>query len=249
MKKIVCIIQARMGSSRLPGKVMKKIKGKSILYYVLERVKQSRFIDQIVIATTTSKQDDVIVEEAERLNVEWFRGSEQDVLSRYYYAAKKFDADVVVRITSDCPLIDPQIIDSVIMNYLDNPEYSLVTNAGPDLEKRTFPRGLDTEVFSFEALEKSFDNATEKYQREHVTPFIYEKNNLSNIYFIEAHGKLRRPDIRITVDTEKDFELISKIIRHFEKIHFNAKDIINLLDNHPELFNINKDVKQKSLKE
>lgn len=247
MTKVVCIIQARMGSTRLPGKVMEKIKGKSILYYVVERVKQANLIDQIVIATTTNKQDDVIVEEADRLNVECFRGSEQDVLLRYYHAAKKYDANVIVRITSDCPLIDPKIIDNVVSIYLENPEYSLVTNAGPNVEKRTSPRGLDTEVFSFEDLEKSFNNATKKYQREHVTPFIYEHSEKFKVFFIKAEGKLKRPDIRITLDTKQDFELISKIINHFDTIDFNTEDVINFLENKPKLLEINKDVKQKNI--
>jgi spore coat polysaccharide biosynthesis protein SpsF len=249
MNKVVCIIQARMGSTRLPGKVMKKIKEKSILSYVVERVKQASLIDQIVIATTTNKKDDVIAEEAERLNVKCFRGSEQDVLSRYYYAAKKFHADIIARITSDCPLIDPPIVDNALKIYLNNQNYSIVTNAGPDLEKRTFPRGLDTEVFSFETLENTFKNATEKYQREHVTPYIYENNNMFKIYHMMAQGQLRRPDIRITVDTKKDFELVSKIINHFEDIKFNTAEIIDFLEDHSELIKINNDVKQKSLKE
>lgn len=247
MTNVVCIIQARMGSTRLPEKVMKKIKGKSILFYVIERVKQTSLINQIVIATTTNKQDDVIVKEAERLNVKWFQGSEQDVLSRYYHAAKKNDADVIVRITSDCPLIDPQITDEIITYYLKNDDYSLVTNAGPDIEKRTFPRGLDTEVFSFGVLEETFNNANERYQREHVTPFIYENPEKFKVFFIKAEGKLKRPDIRITLDTKQDFELISKIINHFDTIDFNTEDVINFLENKPKLLEINKDVKQKSL--
>lgn len=247
MTKVVCIIQARMGSTRLPGKVMKKIKGKSILYYVVERVKQARLINQILIATTTNKQDDVIVEEAERLHVKCFRGSEQDVLSRYYYSAKKFDADVIVRVTSDCPLIDPKITDEIISYYLKNDDYSLVTNAGPNIEKRTFPRGLDTEVFSFGVLEEAFNNANKQYQREHVTPLIYETPEKFKVFFIKAEEKLKRPDIRITVDTKKDFELVSKIINHFDSIDFDTEDVMNFLENKPKLLEINKDVKQKKI--
>jgi spore coat polysaccharide biosynthesis protein SpsF len=250
MTNVVCIIQARMGSTRLPGKVMKKIKGKSVLFYVVERVKKSRLIDQIVIATTTNKQDEVIVEEAERLNVKCFRGSEQDVLSRYYYAAKKFDADVIVRITSDCPLIDSQVSDIIINYYLDHKnEYDYVGNAGPNRENRTYPRGLDTEVFSFDVLKEAFDKAKKNYQREHVTPFIYENSERFNIYYLKAEGKLKKPGIRITLDTEQDFELIYKVINHFENIDFNTEDVINFLENHAELLKINRDVKQKSLNE
>jgi len=248
MTSVVCIIQARTGSTRLPGKVLKQIKGKTILYYVIERVKQSKFVDQIIIATTTNKKDDVIIEEAKKLKVDFFRGNEEDVLSRYYYTAKEFNADIVVRITSDCPLIDPKTIDKVIKYYLENKEYSLVTNAGADNKNRTYPRGLDTEVFSFDVLNKAFKNATEKYQREHVTPYIYENPKRFNVYYLKAKGKLKRPDIRVTLDTKKDFKLISKIISHFEDISFNMEDIIDFLEDNPELLSINKNVKQKNIR-
>lgn len=247
MAKIVCIIQARMGSTRLPGKVMKKIKGETVLYYVVERVKQSNLIDQIVIATTTNKRDDVIVKEAERLKVDCFRGSEEDVLSRYYGAAQKYDADIVVRITSDCPLIDPKITDKIIRYYLNNNGFDLVTNAGPYIGNRSYPRGLDVEVFSFDVLKEVFENATAKHQREHVTPYVYENSEQFKIYYVKAEEILKRPDIRITLDTKQDFELISKIMDHFVTINFNSEELINFLDKHPELLRINKNVKQKSL--
>jgi len=245
MSKVVCIIQARMGSTRLPGKVMKKMKGKSVLFYVVERVKQSRLIDQIVIATTTNKHDDVIVEEAERLNVSWFRGSEQDVLSRYYYAAKKFDADVVVRVTSDCPLIDSDIIDKVVKKHI-NSNYDYTSNT----IKRTFPRGLDVEVFNFDVLKDSFKNAEKNYEREHVTPYIYQNHYKFNAQNIEAKEKeLKRPEIRITVDTIEDFNLIKNIILNFNNHLFSSIDVLDFLDKKPELLDLNKDIKQKKLGE
>ena len=171
--KIGAIIQARMGSTRLSGKVMKELEGKTVLEHVIERVKQSKMIEEIIIATTVHGRDDVIESEALRCGVKAFRGSEDDVLSRYYYAAKENEIDVIVRITSDCPLIDWKIIDKVISKFMEN-EYDIVTNAGLELEQRTFPRGLDLEVFSFSVLSNAFNNATEKYQREHVSPYIYE---------------------------------------------------------------------------
>lgn len=174
MKKIVAIIQARMGSTRLPGKVMKKMFGRTVLSHVIERVKQSEEINEIVIATSTLEQDEVISKEAKKCGVNCFRGSEDDVLSRYYFTAKENNADAVVRITTDCPLIDPSIIDKIINNYKKN-SYNLVTNAGIDTSQRKYPRGLDTEVFSIKDLEKAFSNAIESYQREHVTPYIYIK--------------------------------------------------------------------------
>lgn len=240
MGKIVCIIQARMGSTRLPGKVMKKIKGETVLYHVVERVKQSELIDQIVVATTTNRQDDVLVEEAKRLKVSSYRGSEEDVLSRYYYAAKKYNADRIVRVTSDCPFIDPTIVDQVISKHLEtNADYT------SNSIERTYPRGLDTEVFNFDVLEEAYKNATQKYEKEHVTPYILEHPNKFKLINIEAEEKLRRPDIRITLDTIEDFELISRIILHFPSINFATEDIIDFINQNPKLIDINKYVKQK----
>lgn len=243
--KVVAIIQARMGSTRLPGKVMMKIQGKTVLDHVISRVKQSKIIDDIVIATTTILDDTIIVEETNRLNVKYFRGSKDDVLSRYYYAAKENGADIVVRITSDCPLIDPYVVDDTVRHYFEE-EADIVTNAGPILSERTFPRGLDVEVFSFDILKKAFENATETYQREHVTPYIYE--NSKKIYFHKNNVDYSRH--RWTLDTEEDFELISEIYeRLFKGKHdFYLKKIIELFDKEPELFQINAHVEQKKIK-
>ena len=122
-----------------------------------------------------------------------------------------------------------------------------MTNAGPNIENRTYPRGLDVEVFSFDVLKKAFKNATAKYQQEHVTPYIYENSEHFKVHYVEAERKLKRPDIRITLDTEQDFELISEIMKHFETNYFNSEELIDFLQKHPELLKINKNVKQKSL--
>lgn len=241
---IIAVIQARMGSTRLPGKVMMKIKGKSVLAHVISRVKQSKEIDDIVIATTTKADDDAIVEEANKLNVKCFRGSEDDVLSRYYYAAKENKADVVVRITSDCPLIDPHVIDETISFYKKN-EYVYVANAGPNSDQRTYPRGLDTEVFSLNQLVIAYKEANEIYQREHVTPYIYESNN--NIFYYKNDIDYSKQ--RWTLDTFEDFKLITTI---YEELYngqhdFYLKEIMELFERKPELFNINCHVKQKHL--
>ncbi|TAH59052.1 MAG: acylneuraminate cytidylyltransferase, partial [Gottschalkiaceae bacterium] len=204
--KIVAIIQARMGSTRLPGKVMMKIAKKTVLDHVVTRVRQSQLIDEIIIATTIEQEDDIIVEEARKIGVKTYRGSEEDVLSRYYYAAKENDADTIIRITSDCPLIDPKITDEIIKFYKKH-EYEIVANASSDLSKRTFPRGLDVEIFSFSQLEIAFMKAYEKYQREHVTPYIYEK--AKKIYFYKNDVDYSK--YRWTLDTEEDFELICRI--------------------------------------
>lgn len=243
--KIGVIIQARMGSSRLPKKVMKKIQGKSILEHVVERVKQSKLIDEIIIATTTEEKDSIIAVEAIRLGVKVFRGSEEDVLSRYYYGAKKYELNVIVRITSDCPLIDPVVLDDVIGLYLEN-NYDIVSNASANLEDRTFPRGLDSEVFSFEILESAYTHANQKYEREHVTPYIYE--NSTQVFYFK--NKIDYSKYRLTLDTEEDFLLINEIYKRLYKgkHDFYLTEIINLLESNPELVNINAKIEQKKIK-
>jgi spore coat polysaccharide biosynthesis protein SpsF len=243
--KIGAIIQARMGSTRLSGKVMREIKGKTVLQHVIERVQQSALVDDIIIATTIHERDNIIEREALNCGVKVYRGSEDDVLSRYYYAAKENAIDLVIRITSDCPLIDPFVINEVINSYMTG-NYEIVSNAGSDLSKRTFPRGLDVEVFSFDSLEKAFKNAQEKYQREHVTPYIYENSDKA-FYF---KNDIDYSKYRWTLDTEEDFELISKIYdRLYNGEHnFYLKEIIKMFNREPDLYQINAHIEQKKLK-
>ncbi|WP_434511446.1 cytidylyltransferase domain-containing protein [Desulfitobacterium sp. AusDCA] len=243
--KTVAIIQARMGSTRLPGKILKDLMGKSVLQHVIERVMQSQSIDEIVIATTTLNSDDAVVDEAVKCGVKYFRGSEDDVLGRYYGAAKENNAEIVVRITSDCPLIDPIVTDQVVNYFKNHKIYDVVTNASSDLSKRTYPRGLDTEVFSFAVLEKAFRHADKQYQREHVTPYIYE--NSQEIYYYKNAIDFSR--YRWTLDTKEDFELIKEVYRHLYKgIHnFYLPDILKIMERYPELVQINAHVEQKKL--
>lgn len=242
--KVGAIIQARMGSTRLSGKVMMKIKGKTVLEHVIERVSQSKTIDEIVIATTIDKRDDIIEKEAVRLGIKVYRGSEEDVLSRYYYAAKENAIDVIIRITSDCPLIDPHIVDQIFESYKNN-NYDIASNAGSDLSQRTFPRGLDIEVFSFKSLEKAFHNADKQYQREHVTPFIYESSKKIYYYKNEIDYSMHR----WTLDTKEDFGLITAIYENLYKgkHDFFFMDTINLFRKEPKLFDINSHIEQKKL--
>lgn len=244
MGKTTCIIQARMGSTRLAGKVMKDLYGKTVLQHVIERVKQSRTIDDIIIATTTEQRDDVLVEETQKCGIMVFRGSEADVLSRYYYAAEKNHAEVVIRITSDCPLIDPKIIDRVVTFYQQH-SYDIVTNASGDLSQRTFPRGLDTEVFSFAKLKEAFECAREQYQREHVTPYIYENSHV-NIY----KNDVNYSNHRWTLDTPEDFELIERIYGYLYKgkHDFYMEEILDVFEMRPELIQINAHIEQKRIK-
>ncbi len=243
--KIIVIIQARMGSTRLPGKVMKDLYGKSVLAHEIERVKQSKIIDDIVIATSTHNKDDIIEKEALYIGVKCYRGSEDDVLSRYYYAAKENHADVVIRITSDCPLIDPNVLNEMIQFYNCN-KYDIVTNGGSDLSKRTYPRGLDIEIFNFKVLQEAFLNATEKYRREHVTPYIYE--NTEKIYYYQ--NSIDYSKYRWTLDTEEDWKLIETIYGYLYKGNhdFYLDHILELMNKYPELYEINKDIEQKKLK-
>lgn len=238
------IIQARMGSTRFSGKIMKNIKGKTVLQHVIERVRQSKLIDDIIIATTIHERDDIIEHKTLSYGAKVYRGSEDDVLSRYYNAARDNSIDLVIRITSDCPLIDPLVIDEVIDIYLKN-NYDIVSNAGSDPACRTFPRGLDVEVFSFEILENAFNKAKEPYQREHVTPYIYE--NSQKVFFHMNSTDYSK--YRCTLDTIEDFELIKQIYdRLYKGTHnFYLKEIIELFNQEPNLYKINAHIEQKKI--
>lgn len=240
----VLIVQARMASTRLPGKILKTVLGKPLLEYQIERLKRVKLKDEIVIATTTKDTEEPIIELCERLNVPYFRGSEEDVLSRYYWAAQQNHADLVIRITSDCPIIDPAIIDKVIEYYLiHSNQFDYVSNT---LE-RTFPRGMDTEVFSFKALSEAYNEAKDESEREHVTPFIYRNTyryRLANVSYFEDQSKHRW-----TVDTMEDFQLIKRIIEHLYPINpsFTLEDTLKLLQEHPDWYYLNAHIEQKKI--
>lgn len=242
---VVCIMQARIGSTRLPGKVLKKICGKTVLEHDIDRLRRVKNISKIVIATTTLEKDNVIVEEADRLKTKYYRGSEEDVLSRYYYAAKENNADIVVRVTSDCPLIDSEVTKKIIQYYLDNSEkYDYVSNT----IDRTYPRGLDTEVFSFKALEKAFNEAISERDREHVTPYIWDNADLFNL--AQYKNDIDYSKLRWTLDTTEDFELINKvytILNSKKDTNFNMNDILELYRQYPELNTINNIIEQKKI--
>jgi spore coat polysaccharide biosynthesis protein SpsF len=243
MKK-VAIIQARMGSTRLPGKVLKDIKGQPMLWHVINRVSYSELIDKIVVATTDNKEDDKIEYFCKTNDISSYRGSQKDVLDRYYQVARIYQADLIIRITSDCPLIDPSIIDKAIRNYSDNKKkVDYVSNT---LE-RTYPRGMDVEVFSFRTLETAWQKAKKRYHREHVTPFIYENYDLFRFSNIKNNENLSY--LRLTVDEEKDLELVREIYKKLYKKNnmFYLEDIVKLFEAYPELKLVNKEVKQKNI--
>lgn len=240
--KVVIIVQARMTSTRLPGKILKNVLGKPLLEFQVERLRRVKLADEIVIATTTNNTDQPIINLCEKLHMPYFRGSEDDVLSRYYGAAELHKADVVVRVTSDCPVIDPQVIDKVIQFYLDHyTEYDYVSNC----LRRTYPRGMDTEVFSFHALREAFLKATAQPDREHVAPFIHmnpQRFRLASVVYFEDQSCHRW-----TVDTPEDFELIRRIIEALypHTPQFTLEDCLNLISQHPDWSTINANVNQK----
>ncbi len=242
--KIAAIIQARMRSTRLSEKVMRDIAGKPMLGHVIERLRKVQLVNEIIIATAI--KDKPILELAQEYGVKCFAGSEEDVLDRYYQAAEKFQAKVIVRITSDCPLIDPEVVGKVVAFYLKNrgtKEY--VSN----FLKRSYPRGLDIEVFSFEVLKRTWQEADKPYQREHVTPYIYEHPEIFRLVNVENNEDLSY--MRWTVDEARDLEFVREVYKRLYKKNqiFLMEDILMLLRKEPQLAKINKDVGQKELVE
>jgi spore coat polysaccharide biosynthesis protein SpsF len=247
MKKQICaILQARMTSTRLPGKVLMEIYEKPIILHIIERLKKCEKIDDIILAIPSTSENDILEKYAKMYECHYFRGSETDVLLRYYYAAKKYNANNIVRITADCPLVDPKLIEQMVEAFIDEQtDYVAIGIEG------NFPRGLDAEIFSFKTLEKVNTEAHHIYEREHVTPYIYEHPEYFKTKFIEASGKLRRPDLRLTVDTPEDLKFVKEIFKNLYKEEqlFYTEDVIDFLDSHPELLSINARVSQKKLGE
>lgn len=244
--KIGAIIQARMGSTRLPGKIMMDISGKPMIWHVVDRLKRSEKLNEIVIASTFDSKNDVLEAFADDNNINFFRGSEEDVLQRYLDGAEKYNIDLIVRITSDCPLIDPNIVDCVINEHIDsNAHYTSNT------QQRSFPRGLDVEVFSRDSLLRIDRLAIKKYQREHVTPFFYENPSEFKLNNVTTEGKIRQPYLRLCVDTEEDLKFVREVFKRLYKPPdiIKIEDIIDLIEKEPELAMINKNIKQKRLKE
>ncbi|OGH87194.1 MAG: hypothetical protein A2206_01170 [Candidatus Magasanikbacteria bacterium RIFOXYA1_FULL_40_8] len=232
--KTVIIVQARMGSTRLPGKMMMSINGRPMVEYVFDRVGLSKLADEVWLATTVSAQDDVLAQWAEKNNIHYFRGSEDDVLDRYYQTAKQAEADIVARVTGDCPLADYEVIDQVIAEYKEG-GYDYVSNVHPP----TYPDGLDMEVFSFEALEKAWKEAKLPSEREHVTPYIWENPDKFKMKNITAGQDFSAQ--RWTLDTKEDFELIEKIILECDRINSKCgmAEILEILATHSEWLKIN----------
>lgn len=228
------IVQARMGSTRLPGKTMMIICGKPMLVHLIERLKKSNLIETIVIATTDKAIDKPILSLAKKCQVEKFAGSEADVLDRYYRAAKKFKLDPVVRVTADCPLIDPELIDKVVGYYLKK-KYDYVSMP------KNYPEGLDVEVFSFRALEKAWQQASRPSEREHVTSYIWKNPRIFSLGRPKGNLKRNYSYLHLSVDEAKDLTLMRKVYKRLyrrEKI-FYLRNILNLFKREPHLSKIN----------
>jgi spore coat polysaccharide biosynthesis protein SpsF len=243
--RAVAIIQARMGSTRLPGKVLRMLGRRSVLSHVVAGVRRATGFDSVVIATTDHAADDAIVSAARELNADVFRGSEADVLSRYYFAAREFRADAVCRITSDCPLIDSDVLSAMLARFSNSalvPRPELVSNA----RVRTFPRGLDAEIFSMDALTAAHLEAREPHQREHVTPFLYENPRRFPIDDYVYDRDLSH--LRLTLDTDEDFELLTRIFTDEQTIDRDAiplETVLALLGKHPDWLELNAHIRQK----
>ena len=239
--KVVAIVQARVGSTRLPGKVLLDLAGKSVLTRVLERLRRAETIDELLVATTDRLADNAIVEECQRHGVAVFRGQEDDVLDRYQRAAESCAAGVVVRITSDCPLIDSEVTDETVRKFLAvRPDYA------SNCLQRTYPRGLDTEVMAARALQQAWSEADQPYQRAHVTPYIYEHPEKFKLVSVTAEKDYSQH--RWTVDTPEDLQLVRAIYQRLGwEGDFRWRDVLALLEARPELAELNRSVAQKAL--
>ena len=239
----VAIIQARMGSTRLPGKVLKEIGGETMLERVVRRVQRAKSIDEVVVATSTIADDDAVSREAHRLGAPVFRGDLLGVLDRYYRAAQESEADVVIRITSDCPLIEPEIIDRVTNEF----EVAAADYAS-NVIRPSYPRGLDVEVMTFAALSSAWQKAAEPYQRVHVTPYIYEHPELFHLITVSAEHDYS--DHRWTVDTPEDLAFMRAVYEstgNHDEVGW--REVLALLAAEPELVEINRHVRQKALED
>jgi spore coat polysaccharide biosynthesis protein SpsF len=239
-----------MGSSRFPGKILEQIGNWSLIELVLQRVSKASSIDEVVLATSDSKRDDILDKHVRELGFHVSRGSEDDVLSRFYDAAKIYDPTVVVRISGDCPLISPKLIDFAVERFFLSRVDYLTLSIGREKEK-AFPRGFDVEVAKFESITTAAQNATEQYEREHVMPYLYTHQDMFSVEYVDPENEFSRPSYRLCVDTKEDMELIQKVHDSFGSrlIEIDATEIIEFLDNNPEIATINLSVEQRHFKD
>lgn len=271
----VAIIQARMGSKRLPGKVLLDIAGQPMLAHVVQRTRLAGTIDRVIVATTTDDADEPVASFCKQNGYSCFRGDLHDVLDRYYQTARSSGARVIVRITADCPLIDPAVIDRTVQAFFGatapqdqllsgdlaladasiqidpdgiRPTYDFVANRLPPPYGRTYPIGLDTEVCSFEGLETAWREAKQPYQREHVMPFFYD--NLDRFRVLLVNSERDLGSLRWTVDTPQDLELLRRIFEFFPgREDFSWLEVLDLVERQPDLAQINAQVSAKDYRQ
>lgn len=243
-KKIVATIEARMTSTRLPGKVLMPLAGTPVLERLIERLRRSTYVDEVVVATTTNAPDDAIVELCERLGCVYHRGSENDVLLRVLEAAQKYQADIIVETCGDSPLIDHRHVDALLDLYFDG-GYDYVSNS---LEP-TFPIGFDVKIFSTEALAHVEKISNDPYVRDNVSPYFYQNRQLYKCGQLPAEARMRRRDIRLTLDYKEDYELINMVFKKLlpHNPDFSAEDVVALFEQEPALAEINRNVGPRTL--
>lgn len=245
--RVVAIIQARMGSSRLPGKVLRDIHGKPMLAWVVERTRKASSVAEVMVATTSDPSDDMIEQVCRQMNTPCFRGNIYDVLDRYYQAAREAQAEVVVRITADCPLIDAGLIDMVVQRFLEE-KVDFAANRLPPPYQRTYPIGLDVEVVSFTALQRAWQEAREKHEREHVLPYLYESPGRFKTLTVDHETDLG--SYRWTVDTFEDLEFIQRLFTLLpDPENFTWQDVLKIVEENPQLSEINAGVSHKTFKD
>jgi spore coat polysaccharide biosynthesis protein SpsF len=270
MLKTIAIIQARMSSSRLPGKVLLDIGGQPMLVRVVTRARRARLVDQVAIATTSEASDDPVAELCAQSGYACYRGSQHDVLDRYFQAVCRFGGDVIVRLTADCPVIDPQVIDRTIaaffgMNagrpadlqadlqaarpqHFDELAWDFAANRLPPPWGRTYPIGLDTEVCTFQALRRAWQEASQPYQREHVMPYLYDAPGRFRVLLVNHERDYGA--LRWTVDTPEDLGVLRRIYAAFDgRDDFSWLEVLDLFQQHPELAQINAQVHHKGMQE
>lgn len=247
--KIVAIIQARMGSSRLPGKVLRPLGDRSVLAHVIARTQACPLIDEVVVATTTEAHDQAIVDEALACGASGFRGSESNVLERYYQAAKQAKADVVVRITSDCPLLDPSLLTRMLEQFKQLEAAGSRVDYYSNTQTRSFPRGLDAEIMTFAALERAYREASKPYEQEHVTPYLYQHPESFTVE--QWVGGEDHSALRWTLDTPEDYRLIEAIYQELYRPGeiFTTERVLALMAERPDLPQLNAHIQQKGLEE
>lgn len=242
--RIVGITQARMGSTRLPGKVLRRAAGRSLLDWQLSRLSRCHSLDALVVATTDLPTDDVLARHALALGVPVYRGSEADVLDRFYRAAEAAGADIALRFTADCPLIDPDLVDALVTYFLSQP----LDYAGIDVSR--YPRGLDAEIVTVSALRTAWHEATAPFEREHVMPFLWQQPERFRLGYLDREDVVGNGDTpwRWCVDTEQDFALVCHLLDALrDQPGFGWRDCDQLMRAHPEWVALNRDVVQKAL--